>query len=107
MAIQPLDLQVMFNQLDNISKAQTSQRESLAIQQTIQNLHIQEKTQADIQAVNESPDTGDGAEAVKDRRARSQGGSEQDGKQRKNKQAQEEARRLWDPLLGKNVDISG
>ncbi|MDR0786124.1 MAG: hypothetical protein LBE74_09655 [Treponema sp.] len=107
MAIQPLDLQVMFNQLDNVGKTQASQRESLAIQQTLQSLHIQEKTQADIQAVNESPDAGDGAEGVKDRGARSQAGSEQDGKQEKNKQSWEEERRLWDPSLGKNVDISG
>ena len=108
MAIQPLDLQVMFNPLDSVGKAQASQREGLAMQQTLQNLHIQEKIQANIQAVNESQGSGDGAEGVKDRGARSQAGSEQNGKrEEENKQAREETRRLWDPCLGKNVDISG
>ncbi|MDR1466741.1 MAG: hypothetical protein LBI40_03905 [Treponema sp.] len=107
MAIQPLDLQIMFNQLDSVGKAQASQRESLAIQQTIQSLHIQEKTQADIQAINESPDTGDGAEGVSDRSAHSQTGSGQDEERKKNKQEGREPRRIWDPCLGKNVDISG
>ncbi|MDR1215415.1 MAG: hypothetical protein LBK25_01910 [Treponema sp.] len=106
MAIQPLDLQIMFNQLDSVGKTQASQREGLTIQQTLQNLQAQEKTQANIQAVNESPDTGDGAEGVNDRGARSQNGSGRNEK-RKNKQKNEETRCSWDPRLGKNVDISG
>ncbi|MDR1466421.1 MAG: hypothetical protein LBI40_02225 [Treponema sp.] len=107
MAIQPLDLQIMFNQLDNVGKTQASQRESLMIQQTLQSLHAEEKIQADIQAVNESPDAGDGSEGVNDRSAHAQTGSGQGGERKKDKREREKTQLLWDPYLGKNVDISG
>jgi hypothetical protein len=105
-AIQPIDLQVMFNQLDNVGKTQASQKDGLMLQQTLQNIQIQEKTEANIRSVNESQDTGDGAEAVNERdRRKQEAGEGKYPKKKKDKQGQQP--QLWDPLLGKNIDISG
>ncbi|MDR2792170.1 MAG: hypothetical protein LBB61_00690 [Treponema sp.] len=106
MAIQPLDLQVMFNQLDSIGKSQTVQKEGMVIQQALQNIRIQEKTEANIQAVHESHNIGEGAEAVSDRGSQRFAGK--DGERRHDKKHEEgDVPTLWDPQLGKNVDISG
>jgi hypothetical protein len=106
MAIQPLDLQVMFTQLDSVGKTQAAQKEGLVIQQTLQNNKIQEKNEENIQSVNASQNTGDGAEAVNDRGSRKYTGG--DGERRHGKkQKEDDVPRLWDPQLGKNVDISG
>jgi hypothetical protein len=105
MAIQPLDLQIMFTQLDTVGKTQAAQKEGLVLQQTLQNIHKQEKTEEHIQAINESQDMGDGAEAVNDRGSRKSAGGDSGGQKEKRKK--EEESRLWDPLLGKNLDISG
>ncbi|MDR2447474.1 MAG: hypothetical protein LBD58_09355 [Treponema sp.] len=106
MAIQPLDLQIMFTQIDSIGKSQAVQKEGLVIQQSLQNLKKQERTEADIQAVNESQDIGEGAGAIHDRGSRKFSGK--DGERRHDKERKEDAApKLWDPQLGKNVDISG
>jgi hypothetical protein len=109
MAIQPIDLQTLFTQLDKVGKAQTAQREGLAVQQAIQGVQLQRKTEAQIQSVNEAQDTGEGAEKVKDRGG--QGQSESGGGKRQ--QAAEDETNgeqqpivFRDPSLGKNIDIS-
>ncbi|MDR2192879.1 MAG: hypothetical protein LBP19_00170 [Treponema sp.] len=106
MAIQPLDLQVMFSQLDLVGKSQSVQKEGVLIQQTLQNRKIQERIEANIQAVHESHNTGDGAEGVNDRDSRKFDG--RGGSRRRDKKQEEGGTPLqWDPRLGKNVDISG
>jgi hypothetical protein len=106
MAIQPIDLQVMFTQLDSVGKAQAAQKDGLVIQQTLQNIQKQEKTEASIQSVNESQNTGDGAEGVNERNGRKPGGRESSGRRGKKNKDSKDAK-LWDPQLGKNIDISG
>lgn len=105
--MQPLDLQVMFTQIDSVGKSQAVQKESLVIQQSLQNLKKQERTEADIQAVNESQDVGEGAGTINDHNSRKFSGK--DGERRRDKEREEGAAtpKLWDPQLGKNIDISG
>lgn len=107
MAIQPLDLQILFTQIDSVGKAQSVQKEGLVIQQSMQNLKKQERTEEHIQAVNESQDVGEGAGAIHDRGSRKFSG--RDGERRRDKEREEGAAapELWDPQLGKNVNISG
>ncbi|MDR2479093.1 MAG: hypothetical protein LBD48_07260 [Treponema sp.] len=110
MAIQPIDLQTLFSQIDKVAKTQTAQREGLAVQQTLQGVQIQKKTEEHIQSVNEAPDSGDGAEKVKDRGAQGQeGGEEGKKKPASGGNAETEAKRspfFKDPRLGQNIDIS-
>jgi hypothetical protein len=110
MAIQPIDLQTLFTQLDKVGRAQTAQREGLALHEAIQGVQIQRKTEEHIQAVNETQNTGDdGIEKAKER-----GSQRQDSGEGKKKEAgQKEAERdkaavpvFYDPRLGRNIDIS-
>jgi hypothetical protein len=108
MAIQPIDLQTLFTQLDKVGKAQSAQREGLALQQAMQGVQIQRKTEAHIQEVNEAQDAGDGAEKVKDRAARG-GRDEGGGGERSSEEDESEEKRpsvFQDPSLGRNIDIS-
>ncbi|MDR1302027.1 MAG: hypothetical protein LBK43_06110 [Treponema sp.] len=111
MAIQPIDLQTMFSQLDKVGKIQASQREGFAIQQALQGVQIQKKVEAQIQSVNETQNTGEGTAGVQDRNARNQ--SEEDGARKE--EAGENTENavdtvvsiIRDPALGKNIDING
>jgi len=108
MAIQPIDLQTLFTQLDKVAKTQSDQREGAALHQAIQGAQLQRKTEDQIKAVNQAQNMGeDGAEKVKDRGAQAHDG----GKGRKHeseKPDQEEAKAaiIHDPSLGRNIDIS-
>jgi hypothetical protein len=111
MAIQPIDLQTLFTQLDKVGKNQTAQKEGLQIQQALQGEQIQRKTDERIQSVNEADDTGDGAESVKDRSSRGNAG---EGKQKREENGEKtdeespgESRIFQDPDLGQNIDVSG
>ena len=108
MAIQPIDLQTLFTQMDKVAKTQSAQREGLALQQTIQGIQIQRKTEENIQAVNEAQNMGEGTEKVKDRGAQGQEG----GKGKKKEQEEEPSPEkthppfIKDPSLGRKIDIS-
>jgi len=112
MAIQPIDLQTLFSQMDKVGKSQSAQREGLALQQAIQGAQIQRKTEEHIQSVNEAQNTGDdGVEKVKDRPSGREGkesGEEKKKDARQKTSEQEEARGpvISDPSLGRNIDIS-
>jgi len=108
MAIQPIDLQTLFTQLDKVAKIQGGQREGAAIHQAIQGAELQRKTDDQIKAVNDVQNTGeDGAEKVKDRGPQAHDGGKgkkQEGE--KPQQEDEEAAVFHDPSLGRNIDIS-
>ena len=70
MAIAPIDLQTIFSQVDKVGKTQAAQKDGQALHQAIQGVQIQRKTEELIQQVNETQDTGDGAEKINDRTAK-------------------------------------
>jgi hypothetical protein len=111
MAIQPIDLQTLFGQLDKVGKEQANQKAGLQLQQSIQGAQIQKRTDERIQAVNESQDTGEGPERIKDRSARKRrdyGGEGQGGSSENGEDSEEEDPAIIrDPALGKNIDLSG
>ena len=108
MAIQPIDLQTLFTQIDKVAKIQSDQREGAALHQAIQGTQLQRRTEEQIKAVNDVQNMGeDGAEKVKDRGAQAHDG-EKGKKQEGEKAQQEEAKAavIHDPSLGRNIDIS-
>jgi hypothetical protein len=113
MAIQPIDLQTIFSQLDKVGKIQASQREGFAIQQALQGVQTQKKVEAQIQSVNETQNMGEGTAGVQDRNASKQ--SEEDGANHEEAGEHTEKERvankavviIRDPALGKNIDING
>ena len=116
MAIQPIDLQTLFTQIDKVGKNQASQREGMQIQQALQGIQTQQKTEEQIQSVNETQDTGQGgAERVKDRNGRGKSAAEE-GREESQAAGENEgaapgeqraAYVIRDPSLGQNIDFSG
>jgi hypothetical protein len=109
MAIQPIDLQALFTQVEKVGKAQSAQREGLALQQDIQGAQIQRKTEEQVQSVNQTQNMGDGAEKVKDekrQRQDSRGGKKKDAEQKDGDLEKAQTIVFHDPRLGKNIDIS-
>jgi hypothetical protein len=110
MAIQPIDLQTLFTQVEKVGKSQAFQKEGLQIQEALQQVQSQKKAEEQVQSVNETQDSGDGAEKIKDGNSRQQAagqdGEESDGEEEK---PEETARQnlIRDPTLGRNIDISG
>jgi hypothetical protein len=114
MAIQPIDLQTLFTQVEKVGKTQASQKEGLAVQQALQGVQLQKKTEEQIQSVNEAQDTGDGAEKVNDRGPRKDAENEEGGGKEQTASGGVEAEEdednravIRDPALGRNIDISG
>jgi hypothetical protein len=112
MAIQPIDLQALFTQLDKVGKQQAGQKEGLQLQQAIQSAHDQQKTEERIQSVNESQDVSQGPEGVKDRSARKdRDNAEQEeateGEAQDTADDRTDPSIIHDPALGKYIDLSG
>jgi hypothetical protein len=117
MAIQPIDLQTLFSQVDKVGKNQALQKEGLQLHAHMQGIQQQQKNQEQVQSVNETQNTGEGIEKVKD-----DGGQKnpRQGEQAPEEEAGETAEAdekrsngtqrnsaFRDPALGRNVDISG
>ena len=108
MAIQPIDLQAIFSQVDKVGKAQMAQREGQAVQQALQGVHLQQKTEEQIRAVNETQNTGDdGTEKIKDRKNKGQQEAKKDKNMQQEKEQEDAPRQvIKDYSLGRNIDIS-
>jgi hypothetical protein len=109
MAITPIDLQTLFTQLDKIGKTQASQKEGLALQQSMQSVQLQKKTNEQIQQINEAQNTGEGAEKINDHDGSSGQNQKKSGKKKEQEEQEEEKETvsvLHDPSLGKKIDIS-
>ena len=109
MAIQPIDLQALFSQVDKVGKVQSAQHEGQMAQQAIHGAHLQRKTEEHIREVNEAQNTGDGIDKVNEneergnRRGGGKGGNNPKGE---DENGEEQVSVFRDPLLGKNIDIS-
>jgi hypothetical protein len=115
MAIQPIDLQALFSQVEKVGKLQANQKEGIQLQQVIQGALEQQRTEERIQSVNESQDVSQGPEKVKDRSARKdrddaeRSGYGKDGEALDGEDLRSGADPsvIHDPALGKHVDLSG
>ena len=111
MAIQPIDLQTLFVQLDKVGKNQAMLREGQQIQEALQQAQTQRKLEENVRSVNEAQDMGEEAETIKDQKG---SGSQANPGGTKGRQQEEEAAEehekpdvIRDPALGRNIDISG
>ena len=97
--------------MDKVAKTQNAMRDGFAVQQQIQGAQLQQKMEARIQSVNETENTGDGTEKVKDKGAKGHGGGagSGEGKKKESRQetpAQENVTVISDTSLGRTIDIS-
>jgi hypothetical protein len=110
MAIQPIDLQALFTQLDKVAKAQVVQREGQHIQQALQSLDSQRKLEENVRSVNESQELGEETEKIKDEQGRGASGHANHGEGKPEEPEppeDEKPEMIRDPALGRNIDISG
>ena len=113
MAIQPIDLQAIFSQIDKVGKNQAVLREGQQIQEALQQAQNQRKIQENIQSVNETQNMGDEAEKIKDdkrRGAYTKQGPNQEKKDKPEESPQDEedeSELIRDLSLGRNIDITG
>lgn len=111
MAMQPIDLQTLFTQLDKVGKLQANLKEGAQLQQSLQAVSNQKKAEERVRSVNETHDTGEGADRVKDKDGRRGADSGGEGRKRQGLSGEPEGREsaevVRDPDLGKNIDVSG
>ena len=110
MAIQPIDLQALFSQLEKVGKNQAAMREGQQIQESLHQAQIQRKLEENVQSVNEAQEMGKEAGIIKEQKSGShanQGGTK--GKQEEEETPVEDKKPdlIRDPALGRNIDISG
>lgn len=112
MAIQPIDLQALFTQVDKAAKAQTALRDGHQIQESIQQAQVQRKLEQNVQSVNQAQNMGEEAETIREDKRRGSQAYRGEAKEKQGEEdeaeAEEERRDLIrDPALGRNIDISG
>ncbi len=108
MPIQPMDLQVLFSRLDNISRDTMGERNMLAQSQAVAGSEIAEKSQELARAVTTSEDVSEGPDTVREDDDDGQGSHNGRRKQNEEPRAQAADETLFrDPDLGGTIDISG
>ena len=109
MAIQPIDLQAIFSQIDKVGKMQASIRDGQQIQESLHQAQAQRKLEANVQSVNETQNMGEESGKIKDENRKGANHDKAKGKpDEENKEALKEKKDLFqDPALGRNLDISG
>jgi len=113
MAIQPIDLQILFTQMEKVGKEQSGLKEGAQLQQSILGATEQKKLDEKVKSISETPDTGEGMEKITDKAGRRERRGTRDSPGREGtdsdgaKQSGDQAEVVKDPALGKNVDLSG
>ncbi|MDR0910802.1 MAG: hypothetical protein LBM77_13685 [Spirochaetaceae bacterium] len=118
MALQPIDMQAVLNQMNQVGKEQLQRGEGLVLQAELKDTDAQIKTQERNKAVQETQETNEGPEKTKDKQkgnsASDAGGGKRGKKQDGGDDEFYEDERQWrDPAvhwesyLGKHVDIEG
>ena len=109
MAIQPIDLQTLFTQIDKVGRNQAQMREGLQLQASLQQVESQKKAEEHVQSVNEAQDMGFGTAQIKDENSHT-GQHEHEAKYEDKTEEEEPLPKnafFRDPALGRNIDISG
>ena len=111
MAIQPIDLQAIFSQVDKVGKNQSFLREGLQAQEALQQQQSQRKLEENVQSVNQAQEMGQEAEKIKDDSGRGahakQGGAKEKDEEEDSAEEEKKPELIKDPALGRNIDISG
>jgi hypothetical protein len=113
MAMQPMDLQMLFSQLDTISKDVAAQKDGLVLKQAINGLQIEKANEIKNKSVHEAQENEEGLEKLKDKKNRnSPNANDQHDKEKQAASGAAEAAKkhqglFKDPDLGNYVDISG
>jgi hypothetical protein len=108
MPLLPIDLQTMFSQMARVGTEQAVQRDVPPLYQAAQAAELVKKAEQDDKTVNQSRETGEGPEKVKERTPRGERKKPQ-ARAAKPKEGSGAPRRdvVEDPALGHHVDLIG
>ncbi|MBN1799297.1 MAG: hypothetical protein JW822_12020 [Spirochaetales bacterium] len=106
MPILPIDLQILFSQMNQVGKEQAIQKEGHAINQSLQGMELVKHTEQEDNSVNQSKDVGEGLEKIKNEENKKKEERERE-KNEKKEQSQKKNKYFADPDLGKHIDIMG
>ena len=104
MAIQPIDVQVLFSRLSQIGKEQAASKDAILQSQAAAGNEIVEKTRQQERSVRETDDIEEGPDKANDEEEKN---NQKRGGTRKERQHEEERQVFKDPDIGTQVDISG
>lgn len=108
MPLLPIDLQTLFSQTSQVGKEQAATKDASPLAQSLQGAQLAQKTEQRDNDVNETRESDEGPEKVKDR-VRGGAGRKRDAQadKQKSKAARPPARKVvQDPALGRNIDIT-
>lgn len=111
MAIQPIDLQTMYTQLEKVSKMAAHQQQGLQLQKAIHQEEQAKRLQEKNQTVEKAIMDDEGLPVVADRNKNARPEEDEEGKNQTNAQKDEtipeEFEVIKDPRLGQHIDVSG
>jgi hypothetical protein len=110
MAITPIDLQMLFSQIDKVGKEVSAQKEGAALHSAMRTDHRQKINEERMKSVREADDSGEGPDRLKDKRNsgdREPDGKTNDNKKQKNDEGPFKLSEVHDPNLGNYIDING
>jgi hypothetical protein len=108
MAMQPLDLQILFSQLDSVAKDAAAQKDGLTLRGAINASVFEKRTEEKSQSVNEAHDMENGLEALNSDKNQNPNRKNIKKKPQQENGDQEEGRQFFkDPSMGNYIDLSG
>ncbi|MDR3284716.1 MAG: hypothetical protein LBS97_06020 [Treponema sp.] len=110
MAIQPIDLQTLYSQLDTVAKTVMQQQQGAQLTHAMRAAELTRQETEKNTAVRELTQENEGMEAINDRTSSGKQNQEGRDKQKKQPEMQEEAKHfspIKDPNLGRHVDVLG
>ena len=105
MAVQPIDLQVLFARLNQVGREQAAARDAQVQAQAVAGSEIAERSEEQDHRVAQLSTEEDGPEVVNDESEGNQSGEQQGGSEQHSESGDNEVFR--DPDLGQHIDISG
>ncbi|MDR2659276.1 MAG: hypothetical protein LBC27_04725 [Spirochaetaceae bacterium] len=108
MAMQPVDLQILFSQLDLVAKEAAAQKEGLTLRGAINAASQEKKTEEKSHSVNELHDGSEELEALSSERYQGSSKRKNDKNPRKYREDKKEEKPvIRDPSLGNYIDLTG
>jgi hypothetical protein len=103
MPIMPIDLQILFAQMNQVGKEQSMLKEGAAIQSSMHNMDLVKQAEQKDNSVNQSQDVGDGITNVKNERKQQE--QKKEKKERRDEHSPPHKKYFSDPALGHHIDI--
>jgi hypothetical protein len=106
MAIQPIDLQILFSQLDSVAKDASAQKDGLTLRAAINASTLERKIEEKSHAVNEMHDSGDELKTLNSEKRQNQ--EKNNGNKFAQKDGGQDDKQFFhDPSLGNYINIIG